>query len=266
MRKLSMFLLLAGILPVSGVHADGSLQGLEMDVMEADESPSQATARIALPGASPMVKDGKADDADLVTGAQAGFNGGQAPALEDAAAMVPEAAVDSARDLGAETSDNLDSGAPDVAHGGSEIVDGGGFAEEPIEPGVVDGSSGDGGLSTVVPETSASSSPWKGRSTTYQSRNHRLMVSQSRYRSANCLVTTHRSTNPPEMGSRSTTSMATPRVVAESSATQVMVAVWTATLRAAAKSSRCRWKCPGTRARSRPVQRVPTDPSLYSTR
>ena len=68
MRKLSMFLLLAGILPVSGVHADGSLQGLEMDVMEADESPSQATARIALPGASPMVKDGKADDADLVTG------------------------------------------------------------------------------------------------------------------------------------------------------------------------------------------------------
>lgn len=147
MRKLSMFLLLAGILPVSGVHADGSLQGLEMDVMEADESPSQATARIALPGASPMVKDGKADDADLVTGAQAGFNGGQAPALEDAAAMVPEAAVDSARDLGAETSDNLDSGAPDVAHGGSETVDGGGFAEEPpIESGVVDGSSGDGGI------------------------------------------------------------------------------------------------------------------------
>jgi hypothetical protein len=146
MRKLSMFLLLAGILPVSGVHADGSLQGLEMDVMEADESPSQATARIALPGASPMVKEGKADDADLVTGAQAGFNGGQAPALEDATAMVPEATVDSAHNLGAETSDNLDSGAPDVAHGGSEIVDGGGFAEEPIEPGVVDGSSGDGGI------------------------------------------------------------------------------------------------------------------------
>lgn len=147
MRKLSMFLLLAGILPVSGVHADGSLQGLEMDVMEADESPSQATARIALPGASPVVDDIKVDDGDLGTGrAQAGSTGGQSPALEDASAMAPEAAVDSARDLGAETSDNLDTGAPDGADGGGQVVDGGGFAAGPIEPGVVDGGPGDVGV------------------------------------------------------------------------------------------------------------------------
>ena len=131
-----------------------------MDILEADESPSQATARVRslCPARVNGKEDGKADDADLVTGARTGFNGGQAPALEDAAAMVPEAAVDSARDLGAETSDNLDSRAR-TSHGGSEIVER--WRRRPnrrrsrrkFRVAAV---------STVVPETSASSSRRKG--------------------------------------------------------------------------------------------------------
>jgi len=147
MRKLSIFLLIGGILPVSGVHADGSLQGLEMDVMESGESPAQATARIALPGSSATVAVGKPDDGDLVAGrAQPGSNGGQAPALEEASTMAPASASASTRESGAEISDNLGAGPADATDGGAVAGVDGDVAQEPVAPGVMDGGPGDVGI------------------------------------------------------------------------------------------------------------------------
>ena len=142
MPKLGIVFLLAGIFPVSSAYADGSLQGLEMDVMDAGELPAEATARIALPGASPAIDDGKSGDVDLAAApAQAGSNGGQAPALEDASSRAPE--------LAAETSNSLDTGAPDVGDGGGVVADDGGLAEGPLDGGSVDGSPGDIGVIDV---------------------------------------------------------------------------------------------------------------------
>jgi hypothetical protein len=148
MRKTNLFLVVACAAVLHSAYADGGLRGLEMDVMDADESPAQATARIALPGASATLDDGKRDSGELFTGeARGGAHGGEAAALGTAEPAGPPAAAEAVGEGGAETSDSIDLGAPDTSDGGG-TVDVGGSGEEPIEPGVIDG---DGTIGIVEP-------------------------------------------------------------------------------------------------------------------
>ena len=56
MRKVNLLLLVVGVsLGISAGHAGGVLQGLEMDVMDAGETASQATSRIKLPRAGAAI-------------------------------------------------------------------------------------------------------------------------------------------------------------------------------------------------------------------
>jgi hypothetical protein len=148
MPKSDLFLLVASTFVLSSTAlADGGLTGLEMDVMDAHESPAQATARIALPGAGAIVDDGRPDTGDLVTGqARGGGYGGEAAALDNAVPAGPASPAESVGTAGPETSDSLDLSAPDVSDGGGDV---GGVGAEPIDPGVVDGGVVDGGPGTI---------------------------------------------------------------------------------------------------------------------
>jgi len=138
MRKSDLLLLLASTFVLSSAHADGGLQGLEMDVMDAGESPAQATARIALPGAGASVDDGKPDSGELITGGtRGGAYGGEAAALDTAEPTGPASRAESVGEAGAETSDSIDLGAPDVSDGGGGAVDGNPGTIGIIEPGEV---------------------------------------------------------------------------------------------------------------------------------
>jgi hypothetical protein len=147
MRKVYLYPLVAGaVLGLATAHAQGVLQGLEMDVMEADESPAQATARIALPGAGNAADDGNPDYGSLVTdqALAGGSQSGEAAATDgrdDAAPTGP--ATDPA--------DAIDVGEPGEGDAGSG-VDNGGIGEDPTDPGVIDGDRGDTGVIDPIGE------------------------------------------------------------------------------------------------------------------
>jgi hypothetical protein len=131
MRKRKLFVLFTGItLGVATAQAGSVLQGLEMDVMEAGETASQATSRIALPRAGAVGDDGSPDYAGLAT-EQAligGERGGEAAAVDydtNGAAGAPDPG---------EPVSGIDVGEP-----GPGELDGGATGEEPTDPGWVDG-------------------------------------------------------------------------------------------------------------------------------
>jgi hypothetical protein len=72
--RLILATLLFGVC-VSGARAESTLQGLEMDVMDPDESAAQATARIALPRPRGSVER-SAENPGLETDARIGLPGG----------------------------------------------------------------------------------------------------------------------------------------------------------------------------------------------
>ncbi len=63
-------LLTAGLLAAAAAQAEDKLKGLEMDVMQSSETPDQATARIALPGASGSAASGAAASAQAASNAR----------------------------------------------------------------------------------------------------------------------------------------------------------------------------------------------------
>jgi hypothetical protein len=136
MRKLPLLALIAGFSGLPAAHAEGSLQGLEMDVMDAGESPSAATARIALPGARDAVGEGVPDDAGIVS--DQSRQGGTA-AVESVDHAAQDALGAAARDA-VEPAQGPDVGEPTPSDGGGIV------GEEPIDPGVIDGSPGDVGV------------------------------------------------------------------------------------------------------------------------
>ena len=85
MRKLNLYLLVAGAaLGLSTAHAEGVLQGLQMDVMDADETAAEATARIALPRPGGAIDDASPDYTSGVTEqAMAGSNGSETSAMDN---------------------------------------------------------------------------------------------------------------------------------------------------------------------------------------
>src|SRR4030095_12114311 len=111
MRTPAYLLIVSCTLGWSVARADGGLQGLEMDVMDAGESPAQATARIELPGASTPTEEDRADGGDLaIEHSQPGSNARAAAALDTVAPAEPEAAADAASELEADKPGAVDSG------------------------------------------------------------------------------------------------------------------------------------------------------------
>jgi hypothetical protein len=131
MKKATLYLLLAGAgLGLSTGHA-GVLQGLEMDVMDADETAAQATSRIALPQAGAVVEEGSPDYAGLVTDqALVGGERGEAAAVDYGNDGAPAAPTD-------DPGRGIDVGEPGVIDPGS-LDDGGVSGEEPPDIGVID--------------------------------------------------------------------------------------------------------------------------------
>lgn len=151
MRNVYLSLVVAGTaaLVLATAHAQGVLQGLEMDVMEADESPAQATARIALPGAGNAADDGNPDYGSLVTDqALAGSSQGDEAAAtdrgDDAAPTGPEPGTDP---VGA-----IDVGEPGEGDAGSGADNGGIVGEDPTDPGAIDAEPGDTGVIDPIGE------------------------------------------------------------------------------------------------------------------
>ena len=149
MRKLPLYVLIAGFAALPTTHAQG-LEGLEMDVMGAGESPGEATARIALPGPRTAVREDTPEDAASV--AAQTQRAGESAALEAAEHATRELATDSPVETDAPAAPDSAVGAVDVGQGfdvgePTGVDDGGGFiGGEPIDPGVIDGGPGDVGI------------------------------------------------------------------------------------------------------------------------
>jgi hypothetical protein len=129
MRRVNLYLLVAGAaLGLSTAHAEGVLQGLQMDVMDPDETAAEATARIALPRPGSAIDDASPDYTSRVTEqAMAGSNGSETPALDNENDGAP-ASPESADDPGS----GIDVGEPGVIDAG-DGVDGGVIEPEPGE-------------------------------------------------------------------------------------------------------------------------------------
>ena len=145
MRKANVFLLVTGVLlGVSAGHAGGVLQGLEMDVMDAGETASQATSRISLPRAGTGADDGSPDYAGLVS-EQALIGAGErgeAAAVDygndgGAAAPEPTDGPVSGIDVGEPGPGETDAGG--ASDWGGVDGDGGAVGPEPGDTGVIDG-------------------------------------------------------------------------------------------------------------------------------
>jgi hypothetical protein len=144
MRSGNLHLLVAcAALGVSSARAEGLLQGLEMDVMDAGETAAQATSRIALPRAGNVADENSPDYANLAT-EQAligGERAGEAAAVDDRSTAGPAAPepVDGA-------SGGLDAGEPGTP-GAGDGIDG----QEPVDPGVIEPEPGNlGGIDDAI--------------------------------------------------------------------------------------------------------------------
>ena len=68
MRRFGLDILVGSSLALLSAHAlGGNLEGLEMDVMDANQAPDDAVSRITLPGADPAIGGSKPEDAGLIT-------------------------------------------------------------------------------------------------------------------------------------------------------------------------------------------------------
>ncbi len=135
MRKLNLYLLVAGAaLGLSTAHAEGVLQGLQMDVMDADETAAEATARIALPRPGSAIDDASPDYTSGVTEqAMAGSNGSETSAMDngnDGGLASPVSAGDPVSGIDVGEPGGIDAG---------DGVDGGDFGGgEPPDTGVIE--------------------------------------------------------------------------------------------------------------------------------
>ena len=134
MRKLDLYILVGSSLALLSAHASGgNLEGLEMDVMDANEAPDDAVSRITLPGADPAIGGSKPEDAGLVT--DSARQTGRAAGASDARA--PELAIESAGEVTDAGELGLPAGQP-VDLGDSTGVDSVGTVEEnPTDPAAI---------------------------------------------------------------------------------------------------------------------------------
>lgn len=146
-RKLALLSALLALV-LSQAQAGSVLQGLEMDVMEAGETASQATSRIALPRAGVSTEESSPDYAGLLTEQTliGGERSGEAAAVDDGRDAAPGSTDGpvSGVDVGEPVPGGIDSGEdpPDGGAGGEQPADGGGveplpgdgsISEEPVE-------------------------------------------------------------------------------------------------------------------------------------
>jgi hypothetical protein len=143
MRKLGLYILVGSSLALLSAHAlGGNLEGLEMDVMDANEAPDDAVSRITLPGADPAIGGSKPEDAGLIT--DSARQSGRAAGASDARA--PELAIESAGEATDAGEPAVPAGQP-VDLGDSTDVDAGGTVEaNPTDPAAIDGEPGDVGI------------------------------------------------------------------------------------------------------------------------
>jgi hypothetical protein len=142
MRSVKLHLLVAcAALGLSNARAEGLLQGLEMDVMDAGETAAQATSRIALPQAGNVADESSPDYANLATDQAllGGERAGEAAAVDDRSTAGPAAPepVDGA-------SGGIDVGEPGTTDAGGGID--GNMGEEPVDSGVIEPEPGDIGV------------------------------------------------------------------------------------------------------------------------
>ena len=128
MKKVFLFLLAAvASLSLSTAHAESALQGLEMDVMDANETPSQAAARISLPRPG-VAADTGLDYADSLAGQVRVGSGLTAERVVDG----PITGIAVGEPGPADVSEGVDEVKPDIDPGTDDIaVD---TSETPIDP------------------------------------------------------------------------------------------------------------------------------------
>lgn len=138
MRKLGLYVLVGSSFALLSAHAlGGNLEGLEMDVMDANEAPDDAVSRITLPGADPAIGGGKPEDAGLITDSARQYGASDARARE--------VANESAGEATEAGEPGLSAGQPVDLGDGTDVDAGGTVEENPTDPGAIDGEPGDVG-------------------------------------------------------------------------------------------------------------------------
>jgi hypothetical protein len=135
MRKLGLSIVVGSSLALFSAHVlGGNLEGLEMDVMDANEAPDDAVSRITLPGADPAIGGNKPEDAGLIT--DSARQSGKTGVLD---ARAPELATESARGATETAGSGLAADPPADMGGGSDTDTDGSVVDGTTDPGVVDG-------------------------------------------------------------------------------------------------------------------------------